>query len=394
MLPIGKKVVLTKNLANLKKDSVFESVGAQWYSKSYNVEDGSDALFLKEKSGEVICIKIDKQNINEYFSAPPEPKPVLPKPQKVVPQTTQIIEQIGLPGTPGMAGPPGIQGPQGPRGLQGIRGDPGSDGLPGSDGKDGAKGDKGDRGPEGPQGPMGPRGLQGEQGPQGPQGEQGPAGSDGKQGPRGPKGNAGPQGPQGEQGLPGEQGEQGPEGPIGPQGPQGEQGSVGPIGPRGQQGPEGPQGKQGIQGPQGPQGEQGPAGADGVAKAVYPLKYDEKKKELSFDVKFINDRLALIPTAPGITDPLHNSGGSGLGVRSNGSVVVRTGVGMIDFGNNLTVTRVGSNVRVDATGGGGSAFTESSTAPANPNPGDRWYHTDDGIIYTSVTKNGSQVWIG
>ena len=46
-----------------------------------------------------------------------------------------------------------------------------------------------------------------------------------------------------------------------------------------------------------------------------------------------------------------------------------------------------------ATGGGGSAFTESSTAPANPNPGDRWYHTDDGIIYTSVTKNGSQVWI-
>jgi hypothetical protein len=102
----------------------------------------------------------------------------------------------------------------------------------------------------------------------------------------------------------------------------------------------------------------------------------------------------LIPTAPGITDPLHNSGGSGLGVRSNGSVVVRTGVGMIDFGNNLTVTRVGSNVRVDATGGGDSTFTESSTAPANPNPGDRWYHTDDGIIYTSVTKNGSQVWIG
>jgi hypothetical protein len=43
---------------------------------------------------------------------------------------------------------------------------------------------------------------------------------------------------------------------------------------------------------------------------------------------------------------------------------------------------------------GGYAFTESSTAPASPNPGDRWYHTDDGIIYTSVTKNGSQVWIG
>ena len=39
-------------------------------------------------------------------------------------------------------------------------------------------------------------------------------------------------------------------------------------------------------------------------------------------------------------------------------------------------------------------FTEGLTAPASPNPGDRWYNTDDGIIYTSVTKNGSQVWIG
>jgi len=394
MLPIGKKVVLTKNLANLKRDSVFESVGAQWYSKSYNVEAGLDALFLKEQSGEIICVKIDKQNINEYFSVLPEPKPVLPKPTKLPSQTTQIIEQIGLPGTPGMAGPPGIQGPQGPRGVQGIRGDAGADGLPGSDGKDGAKGDKGDRGPEGPQGPMGPRGHQGEQGPPGLQGEQGPAGADGKQGPNGPKGNPGLQGPQGEQGLPGEkgeQGDQGPEGPNGSQGPQGEKGAVGPMGSQGLQGPEGPQGPQGQQGPQ---GEQGPAGEDGVAKAVYPLRYDEKKKELSFDVKFINDKLALIPTAPGITDPLHNSGGSGLGVRSNGNVIVRTGVGMIDFGNNLTVTRVGSNVRVDATGGGGSSFTESTTAPLNPNPGDRWYHLDDGVIYTSVTKNGSQLWIG
>ena len=388
----GNKLVLKRTIANLKRDTLFECVGPQWYSASYTIGSGKESLFLKDLSGDILCIK-HEGNLNEYFDLVPEPKPQLKPTQRPV-KTTQIIEQIGLPGTPGMAGPPGIQGPQGPRGLQGIRGDAGADGLPGSDGKDGAKGDKGDRGPEGPQGPMGPRGHQGEQGPQGLQGEQGPAGADGKQGPKGPKGNPGPQGPQGEQGLPGEKGDrgdQGPEGPIGSQGPQGEQGAVGPMGPQGFQGPEGPQG---TQGPQGPQGEQGPAGEDGVAKAVYPLRYDEKKKELSFDVKFINDKLALIPTAPGITDPLHNSGGSGLGVKSNGSVVVRTGVGMIDFGNNLTVTRVGSNVRVDATGGGGSSFTEGLTAPASPNPGDRWYNTDDGIIYTSVTKNGSQVWIG
>jgi hypothetical protein len=141
-------------------------------------------------------------------------------------------------------------------------------------------------------------------------------------------------------------------------------------------------------------------------------------------------------------DPLHNSGGSGLGVKRNGSVVLRTGVAFIDFGNNLTVTRSGSNVRVDATTGSSittkgsdgdvqladssgadlkrvtgfnldpstsdlsipaglkysdgsyaTRFYEGSTAPASPNPGDRWYHLDDGIIYTSVTKNGSQVWI-
>lgn len=390
---LGNKLVLKRTIANLKRDTLFECVGAQWYSSSYKIGSGKESLFLKDSSGDILCIKHDG-NLNEYFNVVPEPKSqIKPAPKPI--QTTQIIEQIGLPGTPGMAGPPGIQGPQGPRGLQGIRGDAGSDGLPGSDGKDGAKGDKGDRGPEGPQGSMGPRGHQGEQGPQGPiglQGEQGPAGVDGKQGPRGPKGNPGPQGPQGEQGLPGERGEQGQGGPIGPQGQQGLRGEPGPIGPQGLQGVPGPAGSEG---PIGPKGEQGSPGEDGIAKAVYPLKYDEKKKELSFDVKFINDKLALIPTNPGITDPLHNSGGSGLGVRSNGSVVVRTGVGMIDFGNNLTVTRIGSNVRVDAaTGGGGSAFTESSTAPASPNPGDRWYHTDDGIIYTSVTKNGSQVWIG
>jgi hypothetical protein len=146
-------------------------------------------------------------------------------------------------------------------------------------------------------------------------------------------------------------------------------------------------------GPQGPQGERGEQGESGVVSASYPLRYDEKKKELSFDIKFVNDKLAAIPVNPMTTDPLHNSGGSGLGVKTNGSVVLRTGVAFIDFGNNLTVTRSGSNVRVDATSGGGSSFTESSTAPSNPNPGDRWYHLDDGIIYTSVTKNGSQVWI-
>ena len=288
--------------------------------------------------------------MNEYFQPIFEQKRTTVKrePKKPVRPDT-LIESIA-----GPQGPQGLPGVQGMRGEKGDRGEPGRNGIDGKQGpqgeqgpvgKDGAIGPKGERGLAGPQGP------QGMEGPQGPQGEQGPAGIDGKDGVQGLKGDRGDIGPKGDQGL------VGPEGPIGPQGPQGEQGQIGPQGPQGKQGPVGPIGPQGPQGSQGLQGEQGPAGENGVAKAVYPLRYDEKKKELSFDVKFINDKLALIPTAPGITDPLHNSGGSGLGVKSNGSVVVRTGVGMIDFGNNLTVTRVGSNVRVDATGGAGSSIT-------------------------------------
>jgi hypothetical protein len=238
----------------------------------------------------------------------------------------------------------------------------------------------------------------------------------------------------------------GPEGPIGPQGPQGEKGPIGPAGKDGKAGSQGLQGEQGPvgpMGPQGPQGERGEQGESGVVSASYPLRYDEKKKELSFDIKFVNDKLAAIPVNPMTIDPLHNSGGSGLGVKRNGSVVLRTGVAFIDFGNNLTVTRSGSNVRVDAAAGSSSIttkgndgdvqlvdssgadlkrvtgfnldpstsdlsipaglkysdgsyatrFYEGDTAPGTPNPGDRWYNTDDGIIYTSVTKNGSQVWI-
>lgn len=58
MLPIGKKVVLTKNLANLKRDSVFESVEAQWYSKSYNVEAGSDALLSKNNLAKLFASRL------------------------------------------------------------------------------------------------------------------------------------------------------------------------------------------------------------------------------------------------------------------------------------------------------------------------------------------------
>jgi hypothetical protein len=433
----GQKIVLKKNIANLKRDTIFECISPQWYSASYKIGSGTNNLFVKEESGDVICFKVDNSNLNDYFQPIFEQKRTAVKrePKKPIRPDT-LIESIA-----GPQGPQGLPGIQGMRGEKGDRGEPGRNGLDGKQGPQGPQGEQGlsgkdgERGPKGERGPAGPEGPQGMAGPQGLQGEQGPAGNDGKNGIQGPKGD------KGDVGQKGDQGPIGPEGPIGPQGSQGEQGQIGPQGPQGKQGPIGPVGPQG---PQGPQGKDGSAGSDGIANAVYPLKYDEKKKELSFDIKFVNDKLAAIPINPVTIDPLHNSGGSGLGVKSNGSVVVRTGVGMIDFGNNLTVTKKGSNVRVDASGTSsittkgldGSVqlandgatdlksvsnfrldpntevltipnqlkyaddnsfaprFYEGTNAPPSPNPGDRWYHTDDGIIYTSVTKNGSQVLIG
>jgi len=432
---IGQKIVLKRNIANLKKDTIFECVSPQWYSSSYNIGSGTNSLFVKEESGDVICFKVDNSNLNEYFQPIFEQKnKPIRKEVKSPPKQTTLIESIAGPqgpqGLPGVQGMRGEKGEQGEPGRNGIDGKHGPQGEAGPAGKDGQIGPRGERGPIGPQGPKGEQGQQGLEGPQGEQGTIGPQGKEGKEG------KQGLQGPKGDIGSKGDQGEIGPAGPIGPQGQQGKQGPIGPQGPQGEQGPIGPQGLQG------PKGDQGPSGSDGIANAVYPLKYDEKKKELSFDIKFVNDKLAAIPVNPMTIDPLHNSGGSGLGVKRNGSVVLRTGVAFIDFGNNLTVTRSGSNVRVDATTGSSittkgsdgdvqladssgadlkrvtgfnldpstsdlsipaglkysdgsyaTRFYEGSTAPASPNPGDRWYHLDDGIIYTSVTKNGSQVWI-
>jgi hypothetical protein len=47
---LGKKLVLKRTLANLKRDTLFECVGAQWYSSRYKIGSGKESLFLKEYS--------------------------------------------------------------------------------------------------------------------------------------------------------------------------------------------------------------------------------------------------------------------------------------------------------------------------------------------------------
>jgi len=83
-------------------------------------------------------------------------------------------------------------------------------------------------------------------------------------------------------------------------------------------------------------------------------------------------------------------------------VVLRTGVGFIDFGNNLTVTRSGSTVRVDAISGGsgggsasGLTYYYQSNAPSDPGitMGQRWMDSDTGIEFVYINDGNSSQWI-
>jgi len=343
----------------------------------------------------------------------------------------------------------GIRGPIGPMGPPGPPGPPGEDGWAGPAGP---KGDKGDRGPAGPIGPEGPQGEKGEKGDRGEDGfpgwpgDKGEPGRDGKDGQKGDKGDRGdsgeqgPVGPQGEQGPAGPQGEQGPAGPAGPAGPQGEQG---PAGPQGKQGPAGPQGKQGPAGPAGPQGKQGPAGPAGpkgesgvspVIDVSYPLVFEDGT--LSFDAKKIKEDISkLVKTKLDAQTVAQNYGwlntgsvgGGAVGIYDDGKRVIKS-VNDLNFrGNGVTVQRKGKQVDVIITqkagSGGGTEIGRdplATTAPiiipesplgttlvnvtvfyisdTNPTlssgivPGDRWYDTVSGKLFTWIyqtTESGN-----
>jgi len=91
----------------------------------------------------------------------------------------------GKQGDKGEKGDKGDQGLVGPQGLQGIQGPKGDQGIPGKDGIEGKIG------PQGSMGPQGPRGEKGDQGNRGPVGPQGPVGPRGEAGPVGPAGQDG-----------------------------------------------------------------------------------------------------------------------------------------------------------------------------------------------------------
>jgi hypothetical protein len=40
-----------------------------------------------------------------------------------------------------------------------------------------------------------------------------------------------------------------------------------------------------------------------------------------------------------------------------------------------------------------SGFTEGLTAPASAIPGDRWFRTNEGILYTAITGVSGYIWV-
>ena len=271
----------------------------------------------------------------------------------------------------------GRDGKDGRRGRIGFPGPPGERGDGGLSGIPGQRGQQGKAGLIGEQGEQGLIGEQGEQGVHGEQGEKGLAGNNGKDGKKGDKGE---KGIQGEKGLAGNNGKDGKDGKNGKDGKQGKSGLVGKIG------------KQGIKGEQGVHGEKGEQGEEGFMDVQFPLKYNNKKKRISVDTKVLQKMLAVSPTQ---AQTLENidwvglAGGGAVGIRDNGSMLIKS-VSDLNFkGSGVTVQRKGKDVELTFSDTG--TFTESASVPSSPLNGDRWHDTNVGKLYTYVTSESA--WI-
>ena len=415
-------LLLREDVSEFKTGTKFTVNPKNKSDKSVEIGDGLTELHLVDEKGKTVLFSGNYSKIASLFTILEEKTP---EPQIIVVEKTIVNEIKKKQVIEGREGP---IGPQGPRGDVGTRGELGPVGAKGEQGERGEVGEQGPQGIEGPIGPRGPIGPQGPKGDKGDKGDQGIAGELGPIGPQGPKGN---QGEAGEPGLDGLQGERGPIGSQGPKGDMGEQGLPGPRGLMGSQGPKGERGEPGEQGPEGPQGpigqdglpgEKGDKGDPGVVSASFPLVYDKKSANLSFDTKFLDDKITKIAV-----DPLLASGGSGLGVKENGSILVKTGVDYLDFRGSIDLTRQGRTVIVTGTSSGsgngatgpagatgiagttgatgntgatgpagaGVTYYYQSTAPTDPGitMGFRWMDSDTGIEYVYINDGNSNQWI-
>jgi len=354
-------LLLKEDISEFKTGTKFTVNPKNKSDKSVEIGDGLTELHLVDEKGKTVLFSGNYSKIASLFTILEEKTP---EPQIIVVEKT-IVNEIKKKQV--------IEGKEGPIGPQGPRGDIGARGELGPVGAKGERGEQGEVGEQGPQGIAGPIGPKGPVGPQGPKGDKGDKGDQGVPGERGPIGPEGPKGDRGEAGEPGLDGLQGERGLIGPQGPKGDMGEPGLPGPRGLMGPQGPKGERGEPGEQGPEGPQGPIGQDGlpgekgdkgdpgVVSASFPLIYDKKSANLSFDTKFLDDKITKIAV-----DPLLASGGSGLGVKENGSILVKTGVDYLDFRGSIDLTRQGRTVIVTGTSSGSGTGITGPTGPTGP----------------------------
>jgi hypothetical protein len=164
-------------------------------------------------------------------------------------------------------------------------------------------------------------------------------------------------------------------------------------------------GPQGSVGPRGEAGPVGPAGQNGQSTVVdveYPLVLQDNK--ISLDAKHIDKILGKFKGADTqkIIDyigKLSVPGGGGLAALFNGQRISKY-VGNINFtGAGVNVTSSGQNLTVNISGSspiiGYTIFTEapSEEEPGITRPGDRWFNTNTGILYTAITGASGFIWV-
>jgi hypothetical protein len=416
----GNSFVVLKNLNDtILEGSIVEAVSSST-NPDVNIVLGiglNQKKFVNE-SGVVFSVTGTNQKITSCFERVQEP--TIPTQMT----RTKVIREQGEPGERGPMGPVGPQGPIGPQGQPGElgpQGPQGDVGPVGSSGKDGISVKKVEsldqsnilihltddtvfsaelpKGPPGFNGMPGARGVTGEQGERGDLGPAGPEGSVGVAGPKGEKGAKGDKGSSGKDGVDGKdgvQGERGPRGEKGTKGPKGDSGKQGIPGTVGSIGPKGPKGEEGKRGPKGELGKRGTEGKSGVVRARFPLKYDEKKQELTFDAKSLERVLSVNNFDPMTVNNLLTAigGGGAVGIRHDGRMVIKS-VSDIDFTRGLEIVPKGKNVELQLDTDISFAFV-GTTLSGQKNEGqlgtgDFWFNSTLGKLFFRIDESWVEV---
>ena len=409
---------------NLTEGSIVEKV-----SNSIDIDHkvilgvGFSSVNVINESGDVFCLSGPHRQIMSILEPLNSNKKETN--QTVIPE--QVRGEPGDDGAPGKqgergelgpVGPQGVPGEIGPQGIKGDRGDPGKDGPSGSDGVSGVGikfvdnldettmlvhlTDRSVFNVNLPRGPSGRDGTPGIRGETGPVGERGVAGDPGEVGKTGEQGVAGPQGERGDKGAKGDKGEKGDKGDPGRNGKDGlngEDGKVGPRGPRGRDGVNGKDGADGKMGQRGPRGKEGSSGKDGesgVVTARFPLRYDDKKGELSFDAKSLEKVLSVTNVDPMAINNLMTAigGGGAVSIAHENKVLIKS-VSHINMKRGLDVVRRGKDVNVTVDTDIPFSFVgttlEGQKNESEVGTGDFWFNEEVGRLFFRIDANWVEV---